>query len=144
MTEQAPPRTLNRALWQRVFGIPATKRPADPGCFEIGDDRLTVDLDRAPELTEPGGAIRLEGGDLKHRILVVHGDDGRYHAFKNRCMHMGRRLDPVPGSHTVQCCSVGKATYDYEGNLVSGSAQGPIEVLPVTVDGRKLVIAGGR
>ena len=105
---------------------------------------MTLDLDRAPELAEPGGAIRLEGGDLEHRILVIHGDDGNYHAFKNRCMHMGRRLDPVPGTNTVQCCSVNKATYDYRGAIVFGPAKGPIEVLTVTVDERKLLIEVSR
>ena len=45
-------------------------------------------------------------GTITARTLVVHGDDGTFHAFANRCRHMGRRLDPVPGTETVQCCSV--------------------------------------
>jgi nitrite reductase/ring-hydroxylating ferredoxin subunit len=133
-------KSLNRSFWQRLFGIPATKPPADGGCWTYSNGRLLIDLSRVPELSNPGGAIRMEGSNLPDRILVVYGEDEKFRAFRNRCRHMGRRLDPVPGTLNVQCCSISKSTYGYEGNVVYGPAKGPVEVLAVQHTNGKLVI----
>ena len=103
---------LKRNFFLRIFGICATREPSDTECWRFADNVITVELSRAPELAEPGGAIRLEGKNLPERILVVHGEDGEYHAFLNKCVHGKRRLDPVPGTYTVQCCSVGKSNWE--------------------------------
>ncbi len=50
-----------------------------------------------------------------------------------------RRLDPVPGTNTVQCCSVSKSTYDLDGTKVHGPAPDPINTYPVSVEGDKLI-----
>lgn len=99
-----------------------------------------VDLARVPGLSEPNRAVRLEKKGLPHRLLLIHGDDGRYHAFKNRCTHGGRRLDPVPGTEQVQCCSIGKSTFDYSGKVLSGPAKGSIDACPVRIEDGRLEI----
>jgi nitrite reductase/ring-hydroxylating ferredoxin subunit len=130
---------LQRNIFQRIFGISATSKPANPDCWSYSGGKLTVDLKKVPELEKPGGAIRLEGGTLPERVLVVHGEDKQYHVFRNRCTHMGhRRLDLVTGTNMVQCCSVGKSTYDFEGKKVFGPAPDPIHPYPASVEGNKL------
>jgi len=130
-------------IFSRIFGIPKTKPPQDPRCWQYSDGRLTVDLGRAGELSEKGGAVRIEGGGLPHRVLVIHGRDDNFHAFINRCTHAGRRLDPLPGRSEVQCCSVGKSTFDYQGDLMGGSAKEPIKTLALeNKDGRLVVKLG--
>jgi len=133
--------TLKRTFLQRLFGISATKPPADQGCWTYGDGKVLLDLQRAPELARPGGAIRLEGKNLPERLLVVHGENGSYYAFRNRCKHMGRRLDPVAGTRTVQCCSVSKTTYAYDGSVVYGPAKEAVATFKVEVTNGDLVIA---
>lgn len=133
--------SLPRKWYQRLLGIPATRPPGDPGSWSYSGGALVLDLTRVPELAPPGAAIRLEGCGLPVRVLVVHGNDGAFHAFRNRCRHFFRRLDPVPGTGTIQCSSVSKATYDLEGNVVSGPARGPVTTYPTTVEGGKLTIA---
>jgi len=125
------PAVLRRNFVQRLFGLCATKPPADPGCFRFEGDCLIVDLFRTPELGERSGAIRAEKKGRAARVLVIRGEDGRFHAFSNRCSHGGRRLDPVPGEEQVQCCSVGKSTFDYEGGLISGTAESGTHVYAV-------------
>lgn len=135
------PATFHRNIFQRIFGICATKRPLDEGCWTFKNGRIIVDLARAPELSRPNGAIRLETRHLPDRVLVIQGNDGRYYSFRNRCKHLGgRRLDPVPGTDQVQCCSIGKSTYDYEGKNLSGPAKEGLESYPVTFEDGKLVI----
>ena len=123
--------STDRNLFQRLLGLCATRPPADRGAWTFDGDRIVIDLNRAPELAAPHGAIRLEKNGLPERVLVVHGDDG-FHAFRNRCTHAGRRLDPVPGHGCVQCCSIGKSTFDWEGQVLSGSAKSPVVTFPTT------------
>lgn len=131
---------LKRSVFQRLFGRPVTGEPADGGCWMYRDNRVEIDLSRTPELAENGHGIRLEGKNLPRRILVIRGEDDAYHAFDNRCQHMGRRLDPVPGSETIQCCSVSKSTYDYDGNPLFGPAKKSVTALDTKVDEGKLVV----
>ena len=127
MTEK----TFKRNIFQRIFGIPATKPPADSSSWNYADGKLVVELNKIPELSKPFGAFHLEGENLPVRVLVMQDGGGDYRAFENKCQHAGRKLDPVPGTETIQCCSVGQAVYDYEGNVVSGSVEKPIQPLGV-------------
>jgi hypothetical protein len=53
---------------------------------------------------------------------------------------MGRRLDVIAGTNTVQCCSVGKSTFRYGGERIGGSAKKPVQTFPVTVENDMLTI----
>jgi nitrite reductase/ring-hydroxylating ferredoxin subunit len=133
--------SLKRKFWQRMLGISATKPPANPDCWTYQEGKITVSLAQAPELAAAGTGIRLEGKGLPRRVLLVHGDDGAYYAYHNKCRHFGRRLDPVPGSGMVQCCSVNKATYDAQGNVVAGPARGSLVTYDVEASEGTVVIS---
>lgn len=123
---------LERNFLQRLFGICATPRPGDDGCWKYESGLLTVQLERVPELRPAGSAVRLEGGSLPRRVLLVHTEDGAYHALHNRCTHGGhRRLDFVPGTETVQCCSVNKSTFSCAGEHLHGPVPEPVATFPV-------------
>jgi nitrite reductase/ring-hydroxylating ferredoxin subunit len=132
---------LNRSFFQRILGVSATSKPLDPQCWSFDDGKILIDLGRAIELKKPSGALRLEGDELPMRVLVIRGDDGKFHAFHNRCTHIGhRRLDPVPATGAVQCCSVGKSTYTYDGKKIFGPPTGAINTFKVEVDGERLIV----
>ena len=127
-------------FFKRLLGICQTPHPADAECWRYEHGRVVIDLDRTPELRAPYGAIRLEAKTLPDRILVLNGGDGQFHAFYNRCSHMGRRIDPVPESDTIACCSVSGSTYDYSGHVTGGPAKGNLTVLPVMQSENSLYI----
>ena len=127
-------------LFQRILGICKTKPPEDRESWTYTRGKVVIDWARVPELHKPCGAVRLEGRGLPERILLIYGMDGQFHAYKNKCTHMGRRLDPSEGNSTLQCCSVSKSTFGYAGNLVSGPSKGPLDVLPVENRKCKVVI----
>jgi nitrite reductase/ring-hydroxylating ferredoxin subunit len=126
---------------KRILGICETRPPSAEGCWTYRDRTVTLQLSRVPELGVPGGAVRLEGGGLPGKILVVHGTDGAFHAFANRCTHMGRRLDPLPGKDRIECCSVSKSTFTYAGDPVSGAAKTPVKTYPALAEGDELNIS---
>ena len=132
---------LQRSIWQRIFGISATDKPQDEGGWHYESGILTISLDRIPELTRSGKAVRFEGKSLPVRVLVIFGEDRQYQAFHNRCTHLGhRRLDYVPGTETVQCCSVNKSTYTFDGDKIHGPAPQSIRTYPVEVGDGELRI----
>lgn len=136
-----PNLNVKRNIFQRFAGKPATKLPESNDCWSYNENKLIVDLEKIPELKRTGSALRCEGENLTEPVLVIHGDDGKFHAFRNKCTHGERRMDPVQGGFTVQCCSVGKSTFDYHGNVLKGSAKNPITVYPVELmEGNKLVV----
>lgn len=140
MSQSLPPEEVKRSLLQRVFGRSASAKPADPGCWSIHQNKILVELDRAPELRSPGGAIRIESDDLPHRVLVFVGEDGGIRALCNECPHGKRRVDPVPGKQHVQCCSVGRSIYTYDGALVQGSAEHGIPTYKTEQSERWLIV----
>jgi nitrite reductase/ring-hydroxylating ferredoxin subunit len=128
-------------FFKRLFGICQTQPPQDPSCWRVTGDQVEVDLSRASELAEPNGAIRLEGPNLDKRILVIRGEDGQHHAYVNKCTHGGRRLDPLPGTNGLECCSVGKSRFSYDGKRIGGSAKDDLIPLAVTESEGKVTIA---
>jgi nitrite reductase/ring-hydroxylating ferredoxin subunit len=130
---------LQRSIWQRIFGISATNKPQDENGWHYESGKLIISMEKIRELTQPGAAIRFEGKNLPERVLVVFGEDKQYRAFQNRCTHIGhRRLDYVPGTQTVQCCSVSKSTYTFDGKKIHGPAPDPIQSYRVKVTEKEL------
>ena len=119
------------SFFKRLFGICATQPPADGQGWQMEKGKVVLNLAQLPELAHPGGAVRLEGKGLPKRVLVLRDAEGELRAFYNKCTHAGRRLDPLPDGTGVQCCSVGKSTFQLDGGLVSGSAKKDLTPLPV-------------
>ncbi len=133
--------STKRKWWQRLLGIAATGLPQDPGCWSYADGQVVVDLSRAPELEPESGALRIEGPNLPKRVLVIHGEDGAYYAFCNKCKHGGRRLDPASDPGALQCCSVGQSKYNLDGEVLSGPAKGTLIRFPLECVEGKLIIS---
>ena len=127
-------------LFKRIFGICETRPPANEGCWKHSKGEIEITLDMAPELSEPGSAVRLERRGLPDRILVIKGDDGNFRAFKNRCTHMGRRIDPVEGSSSLKCCSVSGSLYDNSGKKLLGPAKKPLTPYKVRQEENRLIV----
>ncbi|WP_419659631.1 Rieske [2Fe-2S] iron-sulfur domain protein [Desulfosarcina variabilis str. Montpellier] len=127
-------------FFKRLLGICETPLPADSDAWAVQDGNVRINLSRMNELKNPGSGVRLEGKGLDPRLLVFHGDDGQYHAVANRCTHMGRRIDPIAGGSVIQCCSVSKSTFTYDGRPVGGAAQRPLKTYGISQDQETLTI----
>lgn len=126
---------------KRILGICETRPPQDNECWRIDGNGIILDLNRSPELAKTGGAVRLEGRGLSERILIVHGTDDRFHAFRNRCTHMGRRIDSKPEANGLECCSISKSAYNYDGEATAGPAGESLTIFPVERQGDNLLIS---
>ena len=127
---------------KKILGICATGQPANSDCWEQSQGKLKIDLSKTPELSTKGAGVRFEGRGLPQKVLAMHGADGKYYAYTNRCNHIGhRRLDPVDGGTHIKCCSVGGSTYDLTGQRLSGLARGNITPLPIEQEAQTLTIS---
>jgi nitrite reductase/ring-hydroxylating ferredoxin subunit len=127
-------------FFKRLFGICETAPPTDSDGWNLSGGKIEIQLDRVSELANKGGAIRLEGKGTPEKVLVIHGHDGAFHAFKNRCTHFGRRIDPFGANEQIRCCSINKSTFDYTGKLLSGPAKGPLTRYHVEHEDGKLTV----
>jgi len=125
-------------FFKALAGVCRTS-PLGPEAWRLEPDGVRIDLGRAGQLNQAGGAARLEGRGLARGVLVVRDGDG-FLAFENRCAHFGRRLDPVPGQEVLRCCSLNHSTYDFQGRRLAGPARGDLKTLPVERAGQELII----
>lgn len=125
-------------LIDRIRGISDTPRLANDAAWDYSDNTLTLALDLIPELDEPGSGVRLEEDALPEPLLILHGVDGSYYVYINKCPHAGRKLDPAGGK--VECTSVSRSTFDYDGRVRSGPAEDDLTSYAVAVEGSQLVI----
>ncbi|MGE0082892.1 MAG: ubiquinol-cytochrome c reductase iron-sulfur subunit [Desulfococcaceae bacterium] len=129
-------------FFKRILGICETPA-ADEQSWRVSDNQIILDLNKIPAFSKPGSAVRLEGRGLADKILLVHGTDGNYYAFVNKCSHMGRRIDPMAGESALCCCSVSKSAYTYDGKVISGPAKSPLRTLPVQVNPETGILIAG-
>ena len=130
----------NQGFFDRVMGRPITDLPQVADAWTYKNDTLLLDLTKLPELEALGGAVRIEGDVLPDRLLVLLGEDGEYYAYQNACTHFKRRLDPIAGTHTLECCSVNQSTFDYQGNVLTGPAKDPLTSYPLVHEDETLSI----
>jgi Rieske Fe-S protein len=49
-------------------------------------------------------------------------------------------IDPEAGTMTLKCCSLSGSSFDYQGEVLSGPAEGPLTSYPLTVEDGQLRI----
>jgi cytochrome b6-f complex iron-sulfur subunit len=124
-------------IFQAIFGICET-RPLDKKAWHIKEDEVLINLNEASAL-KSDGAVYIEGQGLKTPILIVN-VSGDYYAFSNRCRHLGRKLDPVPGKNRLRCCSLMHSEYDFDGKATKGPAKDSITKYSVSQREGNLVV----
>ena len=130
-----------RKAFDRLRGIPLTDLPQIDGAWTLQENNLVIDLAKLPELDELGGAVRIEGDVLTQPVMVFLGEDSDYYAIENVCPHAGRKIDPIVGTMTLECCSVSSSTFDYAGNVLAGPAEASLKLYDVAVSDEQLFIS---
>ena len=129
-----------RTVMDRIQGNPLTDLPQIDGAWTMQEGKLMIDLAKLPKLAELGGAVRVEGDVLAKPMLIFMGEDHTYYAIENVCPHAGRKIDPIVGTMTLECCSLSSSTFDYAGNVLSGPAAASLKMYDVAVAEDQLFI----
>lgn len=125
-------------LIDRIRGVSHTPVLDNESAWTYDDQTLTLTLSQIPDLAQPNHAVRLENDRLPEPLLIVHGKDENYYVYVNKCTHGKRKIDPIDGK--LKCTSFSEATFDYNGEVLSGPADGPLTTYEVQQNGDQLAI----
>jgi cytochrome b6-f complex iron-sulfur subunit len=71
--------------------------------------------------------------------IIVNRPDKGYFAFSRTCTHLGCLVEYSKSTLRFICpCHAG--VYDLDGNVVSGPPPKPLKILPLRIDGEKIII----
>jgi cytochrome b6-f complex iron-sulfur subunit len=87
------------------------------------DGRVELALVHYPELTEPGGSIRLLPEGREEPVYVLAQPGGGFAALSPICTHLGCTVE-IEGERLV--CPCHGSTYDREGAVLQGPAERPL------------------
>lgn len=121
-----------------------------PGCASlmtrpvpVEGGRVRLDLRQYPELTEPGGALRLLPHGWTDPLYVLSLQEGQFAALSPICTHLGCTVE-MNGERLV--CPCHGSTYDREGTVLQGPAERPLRRFAsrTTAEGLLVIEVGGR
>jgi Rieske Fe-S protein len=115
-----------------------------PACASVAmrrvvptDGAVRLPLVDYPELTRPGGYLKVlpEGAANPLYVLAVEG--GGFVAVSPICTHLGCTVD-IQGYQLV--CPCHGSTYDRAGQVLKGPAERPLQRFPTAVSGEALIV----
>jgi nitrite reductase/ring-hydroxylating ferredoxin subunit len=125
-------------IFDRLRGVSKTPLLENDEAWDYSGNTLTLTLNLIPDLADPGGAVRLENDQVPEPLLIVHGADGSYYVYVNRCPHAKRKIDPTDGK--LECTSISRSTFDYAGEVLSGPAKSSLTTYAVELNGDQLLV----
>ena len=107
--------------------------------IEFGNGKITIQLDKVPELKKVGTAYKLVS-QSERKLIIVHSHDEQapYKVLENSCSHGGSELEL--SDDTLQCPSFGHSEFNLEGQVLKGPAQQKIGSFPVNLNSDKITI----
>lgn len=126
-------------FFKALLGICETK-PLDPALWSVDGETAKLKIVQKSDVLPKGGGVYVQGRGLKRPLLVIRTQEDNYLAFTNSCPHGHRKIDHVPDSQILKCCSVMHSTFDYEGKRLSGPAKDGLIRHTVTIDGADLLV----
>jgi Rieske Fe-S protein len=115
------------ATFSKVGNTPAIATEA----YTIEDRRVRIDLDKAPELGEIGGAVKIIDPRLPAAMIVGRTGDMDYVAVSLHCPHRGVEVEYRPKEREFRCASLGHSRFDTDGVRKKGPAQRSLQTFIV-------------
>lgn len=98
----------------------------DRDCLTFHEERVVVDLAKAPELAVAGNAANLIDRRRSVELIVVHVEEGIYCALSRFCTHAGRTLAYIRSRKLLQCTNFNHSCFELDGNVRKGPAEVPL------------------
>ena len=112
----------------------------EPESLEIGEKIITVDLTKAPSLSEVGHAAFIIDKEKSIDIIVVRAEEEKYFALSRLCTHGRQVLSYNRHRGVLQCNSFNHSIFALDGQVVKGPAPVPLKTYSVTIEQEKLKI----
>jgi len=126
--------------WATITGVGATPEIAPDAYDVLEDERITIHLDKVPELARVGGSVKILDPDIDDSLIVVRKAEDVYLAASIECTHRGVEVEYRPDDQCFKCASLGGSRFKTDGEKIRGFASGPLKTYPVSSEGNTLVI----
>jgi Rieske Fe-S protein len=104
-----------------------TKKGATPPiakeAYTIKGKTLLVQLDKVPQLSAAGGAVKIIDLQLPTPIILARSDDNTYCAVSLLCPHRGAEVEYRHEEKQFRCASLGHSTFKLDGTKIKGFAK---------------------
>ena len=107
----------------------------------VEQDRLVIDLGKAPSLGEVGNAAYITNEERSLKLILVRTGRREYFALSRLCTHGGQTISFNRKRGVLQCNNFNHSIFDLAGRIVKGPAEVPLKSYVVTLIEDKLMIA---
>ena len=100
--------------------------------YRLEDERVILLTSVFNSLAAASNAVKLvfgNNGEAVDRLIVIHPEVGKYHAFLDHCTHNKKELYYLHEDELLRCHS-GRSYFDMEGNVMRDPAEMPLRVFP--------------
>ena len=112
-----------------------------PDAYDIAEDRsIRIHLDKAPELAQVGGSVKILDANIDDSLIVVRTTEDVYVAASIKCTHRGVEVEYRADDKCFQCASLGGSRFKTSGEKIRGFAKGPLKTYPISYDDNILIV----
>lgn len=108
--------------------------------INISGYQITVNLQKALSIQEPGYAALVINRQQDLNIILVHDLDGNFHCLERFCTHAGRALSFIKERNLLQCNNYNHSTFELDGDVYNGPAPVSLKSYPLKQSGDLLTI----
>lgn len=111
------------------------KTPPIPGdAYTVDDKAIRISLDKTPELSEVGGAVKIIDKRLPDRLIVARTGDAEYAVVSLLCTHRNVEVEYRHQSSEFRCASLGHSKFAVDGSKKKGLAKKPLSSYVAALD----------
>ena len=111
--------------------------------IEAPASKMVVYLDKIPELSDVGGAVKIVDESLGDNIIIARTGENEYVTASLHCTHRGVELEYDHERKLFKCSSAGGSKFTLDGKNAGGPAESPLRIYGNTVEGNTLIISLG-
>ena len=108
--------------------------PEDAYSIETGSSRLKVELDKVPQLAEPGGSVKIRDSVLSDPLIIARSADETYVVASILCPHRSVEVEYRHEKGEFECASLGSSQFAADGSRLGGPAKQPLRLFRTSID----------
>lgn len=108
---------------------------------KVPELKIVVSLDRIPELSEIGGAVKIVDDALGDNLIIARTRDKEYVTASLHCTHRGVELEYDHERKLFKCSSAGGSKFTLDGKNTGGPADRPLTIYSNLIEGETLIIS---
>ncbi|MBN1999050.1 Rieske 2Fe-2S domain-containing protein [candidate division KSB1 bacterium] len=108
--------------------------------YIIQENRIIIDLTKAPSLAESGHAAVISKPDRKIELIIVRSEENKFFALSRLCAHGRQILSYNRHRKLLQCNSYNHSLFHLDGQVYKGPAPTPLDSYKLETHQEKITV----